>query len=230
VDLARNLNGATVGQVSLNGDGERKYDDLEKQLAAAPVITVTDTSASSARSYWDYSATAKRGFFDVKGATIPVAVSAFPDEIYTRPAQLGRESVSQAHLLQQASQRRALRGVGAAAILFRGRSCGFAIPTQIDLKWKPRSPRQRRPRTSRPTIKPSSLTLDKTKTSEQIDQHRRRLFGAAAMAFAAVQLGMIGSANAQAVKASAKELPVVKPGTHTSFDPLKQIDAPPCPA
>jgi len=40
---------------------------------------------SSARSYWDYSATAKKGFFDVKGATIPVAVSAFPDEIYTAP-------------------------------------------------------------------------------------------------------------------------------------------------
>jgi pimeloyl-ACP methyl ester carboxylesterase len=41
---------------------------------------------SSARSYWDYSATAKKGFFDVKGVTaIPVAVAAFPDEIYTAP-------------------------------------------------------------------------------------------------------------------------------------------------
>jgi pimeloyl-ACP methyl ester carboxylesterase len=40
---------------------------------------------SSARSYWDYSATAKKGFFDVKGVTIPTAVSAFPDEIYTAP-------------------------------------------------------------------------------------------------------------------------------------------------
>src|ERR1700742_4434424 len=42
-------------------------------------------SISAARSYWDYSATAKKGFFDVKGATVPVAVSAFPDEIYTAP-------------------------------------------------------------------------------------------------------------------------------------------------
>ncbi|MGO9684691.1 MAG: alpha/beta fold hydrolase [Beijerinckiaceae bacterium] len=67
--------------------------------------------------------------------------------------------------------------------------------------------------------------MDKTKTSEQIDQHRRRFFGAAAMTFAAAQFGMIGSANAQAVKASAKELPTVKPGTHTSFGQLKQIDA-----
>jgi pimeloyl-ACP methyl ester carboxylesterase len=46
---------------------------------------LTNTAVSSARSYWDYAATAKKGFFDVKGATVPVAVSAFPDEIYTAP-------------------------------------------------------------------------------------------------------------------------------------------------
>ena len=67
--------------------------------------------------------------------------------------------------------------------------------------------------------------MDKIKTSEDIDHHRRRFFGAAAMTFAAAQFGMIGSANAQAIKASQKELPAVKPGTHTSFGPLKQIDA-----
>jgi pimeloyl-ACP methyl ester carboxylesterase len=67
--------------------------------------------------------------------------------------------------------------------------------------------------------------MDKVKMSEDIDHRRRRFFGAAAMTFAAAQIGMVGSANAQAVKASAKELPAVKPGTHTSFGPLKQIDA-----
>ena len=67
--------------------------------------------------------------------------------------------------------------------------------------------------------------MDKIKMSEDIDHHRRRFFGAAAMTVAAAQFGMIGSANAQAVKASAKELPAIKPGTHTSFGPLKQIDA-----
>ena len=46
---------------------------------------LTNTAVSAARSYWDYSATAKKGFFDIKGATVPVAVSAFPDEIYTAP-------------------------------------------------------------------------------------------------------------------------------------------------
>jgi pimeloyl-ACP methyl ester carboxylesterase len=67
--------------------------------------------------------------------------------------------------------------------------------------------------------------MNKIKTSADIDHLRRRFFGAIAMTFGAARFGMIGSANAQAIKASAKELPVVKPGTHTSFGPLKQIDA-----
>jgi len=47
---------------------------------------LTKTAVSSARLYWDASATAKKGFFDVKGNTsVPMAVSAFPDEIYTAP-------------------------------------------------------------------------------------------------------------------------------------------------
>lgn len=67
--------------------------------------------------------------------------------------------------------------------------------------------------------------MDKIKMCEDIDHHRRRFFGAAAMTVAAAQFGIIGSANAQAVKANPKELPAVKPGTHTSFGPIKQIDA-----
>src|SRR5271163_4369417 len=57
--------------------------------------------------------------------------------------------------------------------------------------------------------------------SEAIDHNRRRFFGTAAMTLAATQLGMFGSADAQ----SSKGLPAAKPGTHTSFAPLKQIDA-----
>ncbi|MGZ9174979.1 MAG: alpha/beta fold hydrolase [Candidatus Binatia bacterium] len=63
------------------------------------------------------------------------------------------------------------------------------------------------------------------KPPEEIDHHRRRLFGAAALTIAAAQLGMIGSADAQAGKAKPIELPAIKPGTNTSFGPLKQIDA-----
>ena len=62
-------------------------------------------------------------------------------------------------------------------------------------------------------------------SSEDINRQRRRFLGAAAATVAAAQLGTIGSAAAQPGKAKATRLPAVKPGTHTSFGPLKQIDA-----
>src|ERR1700722_4733983 len=61
--------------------------------------------------------------------------------------------------------------------------------------------------------------------TEQINRDRRRFFGTAATALAAAQLALNGSADAQPGKAKSAELPKVKPGTHTSFGPLKQIDA-----
>jgi len=67
--------------------------------------------------------------------------------------------------------------------------------------------------------------MDTTGASEEINRHRRRFFGAAAATVAAAQLGMVGSAASQAGKASATRLPAIKPGSHTSFGPLKQIDA-----
>ncbi len=45
------------------------------------------------------------------------------------------------------------------------------------------------------------------------------------MTVAAVQLGLIGSAVAQPGQASPAGLPTIRPGTNTSFGPLKQIDA-----
>ncbi len=63
------------------------------------------------------------------------------------------------------------------------------------------------------------------KTSEHINQGRRRFFGTAAMSIAAAQFALSGSARAESSKAKPAELPKVKPGTHTSFAPLKQIDA-----
>jgi pimeloyl-ACP methyl ester carboxylesterase len=57
---------------------------------------------------------------------------------------------------------------------------------------------------------------------DDINQDRRRFFGTAAMAAAAAQLGMTGRAEAQRMEA---KIPATKPGTHTSFGPLKQIDA-----
>jgi pimeloyl-ACP methyl ester carboxylesterase len=71
------------------------YDDIASAFAGDPVgnltrdevldnITlawVTNTGVSSGRLYWEN----KLGFFDVKGVTIPVAVSVFPRELYRAP-------------------------------------------------------------------------------------------------------------------------------------------------
>jgi pimeloyl-ACP methyl ester carboxylesterase len=46
---------------------------------------LTNTAISSARLYWDTAQLNAGGFFDVRGVKIPVAVSAFPDEIYAAP-------------------------------------------------------------------------------------------------------------------------------------------------
>jgi pimeloyl-ACP methyl ester carboxylesterase len=66
-------------------DGQPEGLTRDDVLDNITLYWLTNTAVSSARSYWDYSATAKKGFFDVKGATVPVAVSAFPDEIYSAP-------------------------------------------------------------------------------------------------------------------------------------------------
>ena len=67
--------------------------------------------------------------------------------------------------------------------------------------------------------------MDTIKMSEDINHHRRRFLGTAAMTIAAAQLVMTGSARAQPGNARPAVLPAIKPGTNTSFGPLKQIDA-----
>ena len=61
--------------------------------------------------------------------------------------------------------------------------------------------------------------------SEKINHDRRRFFGTVAMTIAAAQFRMISSAAAQSSKANQASVPAIKSGTHTSFGPLKQIDA-----
>jgi pimeloyl-ACP methyl ester carboxylesterase len=64
--------------------------------------------------------------------------------------------------------------------------------------------------------------MDTITIVDDINQDRRRFLSSAAMAVAATQLGMIAPAIAQRVEA---KMPAIKAGTHTSFEPLKQIDA-----
>jgi pimeloyl-ACP methyl ester carboxylesterase len=64
--------------------------------------------------------------------------------------------------------------------------------------------------------------MDTTKNANDINQDRRRFFGAAAMAVVTTQIGTIVSAAAQRME---RTMPAIKPGTNTSFGLLKQIDA-----
>ena len=62
-------------------DGKTEGLTREDILENITLYWLTNTAVSSARLYWEY----KGGFFDVRGITIPVAVSAYPDEIYQAP-------------------------------------------------------------------------------------------------------------------------------------------------
>ncbi len=68
--------------------------------------------------------------------------------------------------------------------------------------------------------------MEAIKMFEDIDLHRRRFFGTAAMSIAAAQLILSGSAHAQPSKGKPAELPNINARTNTSFGPLKQIDGP----
>src|SRR5712691_2842957 len=56
--------------------------------------------------------------------------------------------------------------------------------------------------------------------SEEINHDRRRFLGTAVLTVAAAELAIVGAADAQSGK-----IGPIKPGTNTSFAPLKQIDA-----
>jgi pimeloyl-ACP methyl ester carboxylesterase len=61
--------------------------------------------------------------------------------------------------------------------------------------------------------------------SEPINPGRRRFLGVAAMTLAATQFALTGSAGAQSGSAKPASAAAIKPGTHTTFPALKQINA-----
>jgi pimeloyl-ACP methyl ester carboxylesterase len=67
-------------------DGKTEGLTRDDVLDNVTLYWLTDTGISSARLYWDTARISTGGgFFDVRGVKIPVAVSAFPDEIYAAP-------------------------------------------------------------------------------------------------------------------------------------------------
>jgi pimeloyl-ACP methyl ester carboxylesterase len=76
----------SYGMISRVFDGKTEGLTRDDVLDNVTLYWLTNTAISSARLYWDTTQISTGGgFFDVRGITIPVAVSAFPDEIYAAP-------------------------------------------------------------------------------------------------------------------------------------------------
>ncbi len=73
-----------IAQLFVDGHpfGDLTRDDILDNIT---LFWVTNTGISSARLYWERFLGGDFGFFSVKGVSIPVAVSAFPDELYQAP-------------------------------------------------------------------------------------------------------------------------------------------------
>jgi pimeloyl-ACP methyl ester carboxylesterase len=69
---------ALIGRVF---DGQTEGLTRDDILDNITLYWLTDTAVSSARLYWE----SKLAFFAPKGVTLPMGVSAYPDEIYTAP-------------------------------------------------------------------------------------------------------------------------------------------------
>jgi hypothetical protein len=60
------------------------------------------------------------------------------------------------------------------------------------------------------------------KMPEELNHDRRRFLRNATLALAAAELATISSANAQSNHTSPTQAPPIRPGTNTSFGPLKR--------
>jgi pimeloyl-ACP methyl ester carboxylesterase len=74
-------------------DGQSEGLSRDDVLDNVTLYWLTNTAVSSARLYWDTAQISTGGgFFDVRGVKIPVAVSAFPDEIYQAPESWAKKA------------------------------------------------------------------------------------------------------------------------------------------
>jgi pimeloyl-ACP methyl ester carboxylesterase len=74
--------------------GETEGVSKDDVLDNITLYWLTNTAISSARLYWDNAHHPTGGFFDVRGVKIPVAVTAYPDEIYTAPQSWAEKAYS----------------------------------------------------------------------------------------------------------------------------------------
>ena len=78
-----------ITRVFNGGEEGLTRDDILDNIT---LYWLTNTAISSARLYWEATQVATGGFFDPRNVSIPVAVSAFPDEIYAAPESWARKA------------------------------------------------------------------------------------------------------------------------------------------
>jgi pimeloyl-ACP methyl ester carboxylesterase len=71
--------------ISRTFDGQPEGLTRDDVLDNITLTWLTNTGISSARLYWEQLQTGSFNFFGVKGVSVPVAVSVFPDELYPTP-------------------------------------------------------------------------------------------------------------------------------------------------
>jgi len=119
------------------------------------ITWLTNTAISGARLYWEATPV-----FQCQRRFHPGCRKCLSGRDRSVPAQLGGAGVSQTDPLQQARQRRALCGLGAAATLFRRGSRGLQIAALVRAEWR----RVRRAR---------RLPFEHAATSENSEKVRR---------------------------------------------------------
>ena len=104
-------------------DGQPEGLTRDDVLDNVTLYWLTNTAVSSARLYWE----SKLAFFAAETRHHPGRGERLSGRALSSPAELDGAGVSQTHPLQQARKRRPLRGLGAAATLFRRGSRGLQI-------------------------------------------------------------------------------------------------------
>ena len=76
-------------------DGKKEGLSRDDVLDNVTLYWLTNTAISSGRLYWEtQQVPSKGGFFDARGVKLPVAVTAYPEEIYTAPRTWAEQAYS----------------------------------------------------------------------------------------------------------------------------------------
>ena len=129
----------SYGMIARVFDGKPEGLTPDDVLDNVTLYWLTNTAISSARPLLGHQRRLRReGLLRREGRHDPGRRERLPRRDLCGAEELGREGLSQAHPLQQARQRRPLRGLGTAGALHCRDAGVVQIAAPIDLKWKRR--------------------------------------------------------------------------------------------